>query len=70
MLISKIDECIKKAGFRRDYISDQMKVTKQQLSNWCTGRSKPKTEDLYKLALLLKCKTDDLYEYVEEEIKQ
>ncbi|WP_054637200.1 helix-turn-helix transcriptional regulator [Thalassobacillus sp. C254] len=67
MLVSKIGECIKRSGYRRDYIAKEMGIQKQQLSNWCTGRSKPRTEDLFKLAALLNCKTDDMYEFIKEE---
>ena len=62
MLESKIGEKIKKAGYRRDYVANYMGIREQQLSNWCTGRSYPRTEDLFKLADLLGCKVDDLYE--------
>lgn len=67
LLKCNIDECIKKVGYRRDYVADYMEITLQQLSNWTRMRSYPKTPDLYKLASFLGCKTDDLYEYVKEE---
>ncbi|WP_100373062.1 helix-turn-helix transcriptional regulator [Bacillus sp. FJAT-45037] len=67
MLESKIDECIKRSGYRRDFVADHMEIKKQQLSNWCTGRSKPRVDDLFKLAKLLNCKVDDLYTFLDKD---
>jgi transcriptional regulator with XRE-family HTH domain len=63
MLISKIGERIKTSGYTREYIAKQMEMSAQQLSNWVTGVSFPTTKKLFKLAFILKCKVDDLYEY-------
>jgi transcriptional regulator with XRE-family HTH domain len=67
MIISKIGEAIKRSGYTREYIADYMGISKQQLSNWVTGHSPPTTERLFKLAHLLGCETDDLYDYVDDE---
>lgn len=67
MLESKIGDCIKEAGYRRDHVAEYMKISEQQLSNWCTGKSYPRTPDLFKLARLLNCKVDDMYVWEEEQ---
>lgn len=66
MLICKVDEVITKSGLRPGFIAEKMGVSTQQVSNWRHGRSYPSTPNLYKLAHILDCKVDDLYEYKEE----
>jgi transcriptional regulator with XRE-family HTH domain len=66
-LKSKIAEEIKKSGYTRDYVISKLKefdgkgVSKQQISNWCVGESKPTVERLFQLAKILGCKVDDFY---------
>lgn len=62
MLKCKIGEIIDKKGYRRKFIADKIGVTPQQLSNWIHGRSYPTVDKLFKVAEILECKVDDLYE--------
>lgn len=41
-----------------------MGVTKQQFSLWNVGKSFPRAEKLYKMAHLLGCKVEELYDYI------
>ena len=47
-------------------IAQKMNVTKQQVNLWIQGRSYPRVPALFQLARILQCKTDDLYEEVDE----
>ncbi|MDQ0254942.1 transcriptional regulator with XRE-family HTH domain [Evansella vedderi] len=70
MIICHLDKLIKESGLRPGFIAEKMEVSTQQLSNWRHGRSFPSTPKLYKLAYLLGCTANDMYEYVEEEIEK
>lgn len=61
MLKSNIRDLINQSPYKREYIQKQMNISANTLSNWCTGRSKPSVDDLFKLAKLLNVKVDDLY---------
>jgi putative transcriptional regulator len=67
MIISKIGDRIKHSPYKREYIRAYMDVSRNTLSNWCTGKTHPSAPELFKLAKLLKCKVDDLYKEEEEE---
>jgi transcriptional regulator with XRE-family HTH domain len=70
MIKSRIGQLMKNSPYKREYIQKYMGVSSNTLSNWATGKTQPKVEDLYKLARLFGCKVDDLYDYEEEkEIK-
>lgn len=62
MLISNIGILIKLSPYKREYIMKELDVSANTLSNWCTGKSIPSLEKAFKLAELLECKVDDLYE--------
>ena len=70
MIISVIGDRIKESGYRRDYIEKQMGVSRNTLSNWCTGKTYPTAPQLFKLAALLNVKVDDLYTFKEEDIEE
>jgi putative transcriptional regulator len=62
MTISRIGERIKESGYRRDHIQEHMGISRNTLSNWCTGKTYPSIPQAMKLAALLDVKLDDLYE--------
>ncbi|WP_223592775.1 helix-turn-helix transcriptional regulator [Neobacillus bataviensis] len=66
MIISVIGERIKESGYRRDHIQKHMEVSRNTLSNWCTGKTYPTAPQLFKLAALLGVKVDDLYRFEAE----
>ncbi|WP_108669563.1 helix-turn-helix transcriptional regulator [Peribacillus acanthi] len=59
---SNIGKMIKGSPFKREYIQKELNVSRNTLSNWCTGKTHPSAPELFKLAELLGCKVDDLYE--------
>jgi putative transcriptional regulator len=67
MVISLIGEKIKETPYRRDYIQEYMGISRNTLSNWCTGKTYPSIPQALKLAELLNVKIDDLYKLKEEE---
>jgi putative transcriptional regulator len=66
MLKTNIGDIIKKSKFNRQYIMKELEVSANTLSNWSTGKSIPSLDKAFKLAELLNCKVDDLYEKIEE----
>lgn len=50
-------------------IADMMGVKQPQVSNWLTGKRKPTSSNLIKLAQIFKLRPEHLYEKLEE-IKQ
>lgn len=58
----KIGKIIDEKGYRRKFIAEKMGVSPQQLSNWINERNYPTIDKAFKLAGLLNCKVDDLYE--------
>lgn len=63
---SRIGEWIDRTGFKKKYIAKELDISPTQLSNWIAGRSYPPIEKAFKLAELLQCKVDDLYEEMKE----
>lgn len=45
----------------QEQIAEWLGIKPQSVSYWVTGKSLPKGETLFKLAVLLDCKVDDLY---------
>lgn len=64
MLVSHIKDRINETPYTRKYISEQLGVSHQQISNWSVGASFPTAERMFKLAFILGCKVDDLYSYI------
>ncbi|MGY3715360.1 helix-turn-helix domain-containing protein [Sutcliffiella cohnii] len=67
-LVPKIREIAKKKGIKHKFIAEKMDKTPQHFSKWVNGvGKKPDADELWKLAKILNCKVDDLYEVVEDE---
>ncbi|RFU61312.1 XRE family transcriptional regulator [Peribacillus glennii] len=62
MLKSNIGELIKQSKYKREFIMNELNVSANTLSNWCTGKSMPSLYKAFKLAEILGCMVDDLYE--------
>lgn len=67
MLKSRIAQHIERSGYRKDFIAKKIGVSYRQLAKYITGDSYPTVPKLFKLAELLGCKVDELYEYRREE---
>lgn len=66
MIKSNIGKLIDQSPYKREWLMKELKISRNTLSNWCTGKTYPKAPELFKLANLLNCKVDDLYDYQEE----
>jgi len=66
MMRCNIEKIIKEKGFLKKYIAKEVGITPSQLSYWITMKNFPSADKLFKLARVLNCKVDDLYEYEEE----
>jgi putative transcriptional regulator len=64
MLISHINELIKKKGLRPGFVAEQLGVTRGSVTNWSKGRSYPNMEKGFELSRLLGVTVEDLYLYV------
>lgn len=67
MIINNLGKLIKESPYKRPYIEKHMEISRNTLSNWCTGRNYPSIPQVLKLAALLNVKVDDLYKLKEEE---
>ena len=59
---SKIGDLIDLSGFKKKHIAKLMGISQEQLSRWISGNSHPTLIKAFKLAEILNCKVDDLYE--------
>ncbi|MGG3799005.1 XRE family transcriptional regulator [Metabacillus fastidiosus] len=66
-LKSNIGDLIKKSGLRDDVIREVLEVKQPQLRKIKLGESFPTVPKMFKLAKVLNCRVDDMYEIVEEE---
>jgi putative transcriptional regulator len=66
MLVSHINELIKKKGLRPGFVAEQLGVTRGSVTNWSKGRSYPNMEKGFELSRLLGVTVEDLYTYKED----
>jgi len=59
---NNINVWIAKRGYKKRYIAEKLGVSQTVLSRWINGHSNPSLENALKLANILKCKVDDLFE--------
>lgn len=62
MIKSRIGKLLRVSKYRREYIIKELGISKNTLSNWCTGYTYPTMDKAYKLAELLEVGIDELYE--------
>lgn len=65
-LVCKIGKLIEEEGYLKKHVAKKVGVSPTQLSNWIAENNYPGADKLFKLAQVLNCKVDDLYEYEEE----
>lgn len=63
MLKPKIRVRLAELDMRQQDLGEKLGVTKQTTSLWVNGKSTPTLETAFKIAYILECKVDDLYEY-------
>lgn len=59
---NNINVWIAKSGYKKKYVAEQLGVSQTVLSRWINGHSMPSLENAFKLAKILNCKVDDLWE--------
>lgn len=62
---NNINIWIAKRGLRKKWIAEQLNVSQTVLSRWINGHSMPSLENAFKLAGILDCKVDDLFEWID-----
>lgn len=62
-------EIINDKGLKQTKLAEKMRVSKQTMSAWSTGRITPPLESAFKLARMLECTVEELWEYVEDDSK-
>lgn len=60
LFLSRLNEIIKESGKTQNKISADLKITKQKLSNWKTGKTEPNLDDLVMLAKYFEVSIDYL----------
>jgi transcriptional regulator with XRE-family HTH domain len=61
MLISRIEELIRKRGYKKAFVAEKLEITVKQLRNYETGRSLIPIDKAYTLADLLEVGVEELY---------
>ena len=64
---SRIRMLVKKSKYKRSYIENELGITANTLSNWCTGKTYPTMDMAYKLADILEVDISQLYERMDKE---
>jgi len=59
---SNINVWIAKSEMSKKEVAEKMGISQTVLSRWVNNKSMPSVENLFKLADILNCKVDDLYE--------
>lgn len=62
ILVCRLEDLIKKSGYRKDFIADKLGISTRQLRNYELNKSYIPMDKAYLLAELLGVTLDDLYE--------
>ena len=57
----KIRDLRESAGLTQGELASELGVDRSSVTKWETGKSKPRTEDLPRLAEVLQCSVNDLF---------
>lgn len=66
MLKSRIGLLLRSSKYRREFIQKELGISKNTLSNWCSGKTYPTIDKAFRLAELLEVTVYDLYEKNDE----
>ena len=58
--MNRLQEVLNKQGRSQLWLANQLDITKSTMSIWCTNRSQPSLEKLYKVAQILNVDVTDL----------
>ncbi|MDE3839348.1 XRE family transcriptional regulator [Bacillus methanolicus] len=59
-------ELLRVSKYRREFIQKELGISKNTLTNWCSGHTYPTIDKAFLLADLLGVNIEDLYERVKE----
>ncbi|UOQ93428.1 helix-turn-helix transcriptional regulator [Halobacillus shinanisalinarum] len=62
----KLNEMIEESGLRKKHIAKKLDVNPTTISGWISGKRRIFLEDAVRLANILNCDVNDLYEIVDE----
>lgn len=66
MLKSRIGRLIDDSPYKNEYIMKEMKISRNTLSNWRTGKALMSIEKAFKLSRILKVSIEEMFEYHED----
>ncbi|MCA1025692.1 helix-turn-helix domain-containing protein [Cytobacillus kochii] len=67
MLKPRIKVKLAELNKKQKELCEELDVTKQTLNSWVNGRSMPTLESAFKIAYILDCTVDELFEYIDED---
>lgn len=65
-IVPKIRERREEKGLKQKFVAKQCTISQQMLSEYENGKTYPRANILFKIAKVIGCKVDDLYERVDE----
>ncbi|MFP7445217.1 helix-turn-helix transcriptional regulator [Bacillus infantis] len=68
MIINNLTKAVKNSPYKREFIQKELGISRNTLSNWCTGKTYPSIPQALKLASILNVRIDDLYQIKEEKL--
>jgi transcriptional regulator with XRE-family HTH domain len=65
-LKSNLGWMIDRSEYNREFFKERYKKSRNTISSWCTGKTKPSADELWDIAELLSVKVDELYTRIED----
>ena len=59
--MNNLKNLIKKSGLKQRYIASKIGLTASTITNYVTGRRKPRIDTAKKLAEILNCRVEDIF---------
>lgn len=63
---NNLSKLIEESPYKREYVRKYVNVSRNTLTNWCTGKTYPSVPQLLKLSKLLNVKIEEIYSLEEE----
>lgn len=67
LLKSRLKVKLAEVEMQQQELANILNVTKQTMNAWCNNRANPPLEVSFKIAKILNCKVDDLFQYIDED---
>lgn len=65
---SRVKEWIVRSGMKNDQVAEILGVSRESVSKWCNNKTVPTLRTAFRLAKLLNCTVDDLFNTDDVEI--